>query len=358
MAGDPMPTPAWHTMTDEQARRWVEVLDNLTDVIPPRASVLVDGADGHTRVVADRLAATLHATGQPCARLTDTTPLADEDAWRVDQAADSVTLAEGPRWRVHPPTGRWDVVIWLRTRSSARTQPTDRPAGGDRGGHADIVVDLHDPTWPVIRHITPRLADHGRWYVRESRAFFAARADTWDTKFGADLPTYATAVTDAKLPPGGVVIDVGCGTGRALPALRNAVGPEGVVIGLDLTPQMLGVAQRHGRAQHAHLVVADARQLPLPDASVDAVFAAGLIMHLPDTDAGLHQLARVTRPGGRLVLFHPSGRAALAARHGRTLRDDEPLSEAPLRRSTDHTGWRLTSYDDPPHRFLAIATRR
>jgi SAM-dependent methyltransferase len=357
MVGDPMPVPAWQTMSDEQARRWVEVLDNLAGTIPPGVSVLVDGADGHTTVVADRLAATLYATGQPCARLTDTAPLADEAGWRLDQTPDTVTLAEGSRWRAHPPTGRWDVVVWLRTRSGTRSQPTDRSPNGDRGS-ADIVVDLHDPTWPVIRHITTRLAAHDRWYVTESRAFFAARADTWDTKFGADLPTYATAVSEAKLPPGGVVIDVGCGTGRALPALRDAVGPEGVVIGLDLTPQMLGVAQEHGRDQHAHLLVADARQLPFADASVDAVFAAGLIMHLPDTDAGLHQLARVTRPGGRLVLFHPSGRVALAARHGRTLSDDEPLSEGPLRRSTDHTGWQLTSYDDAPHRFLAIATRR
>jgi SAM-dependent methyltransferase len=90
---------------------------------------------------------------------------------------------------------------------------------------------------------------------------------------------------------------------------------------------------------------------------VDAVFAAGLIMHLPDPEAGLGQLARVTRTGGLLILFHPSGRAALAARHGRTLRPDEPLAEGPLRHSTGRAGWRLTTYDDADGRFLAIATR-
>ncbi len=65
------------------------------------------------------------------------------------------------------------------------------------------------------------------------------------------------------------------------------------------------------------------------------VFAAGLVHHLPDPAAGLAELARVTRPGGRLVLFHPSGRAALAARHGRT----------------------LTRYEDPEDHFLALAVR-
>jgi SAM-dependent methyltransferase len=353
MAGDPMPVPAWHPMTDEQTRRWTELLDNLANSLPPTgAYVVIDGANGHTTVLADRLAATLHATGRPRARLTDATPLADEDTWRADQTADTVALADGPRWRQHPPGGRWDVVIWLRT------PPTYHPRGGNRSDDADIVVDLHDPSWPVIRHITTGLAAHNRWYITESRAFFAARAATWDTKFGTDLPAYAAAVAEANLRPSGVVIDVGCGTGRALPALREAVGPSGVVIGLDLTPQMLTVARTHAHAQHANLILADARHLPIAGATIDAVFAAGLVMHLPDTDAGLREFARVTRPGGRLVLFHPSGRAALAARHGRTLRADEPLAAAALRSSAERTGWQLTSYDDPPHRFLAIATRR
>jgi SAM-dependent methyltransferase len=328
-------------------RRRAEVLDSLAAMLPTTAAfVVVDGADGHAAVLADRLAAILQTEGRRCARLTDNTPLSDEDAWQADRAADTVALADGPRWRACPPGRAWDVVIWLRTGK-----------GGDGEQGADIVVDLHDPAWPVIRRVAARLADHGRWYIPESQAFFAAKAKTWDAKFGDDLPAYARAVTEAQLPPGGVVVDAGCGTGRALPALRAAVGDAGVVIGVDLTPQMLDVARARGRAERAALLLADARRLPFAGGSVDAVFAAGLIMHLPDPAAALAELARVTRPGGRLVLFHPSGRAALAARHGRSLRSDEPLAEALLRESTRHAGWRLDRYDDPPHRFLALATR-
>jgi len=195
-------------------------------------------------------------------------------------------------------------------------------------------------------------------YLAETRAFFAVRAATWDTKFGDDLPAYAAAVAEAGLPRGGVVVDVGCGTGRALPALRQAVGPGGTVIAVDVTPEMLREARCHGRAADAALVLADARRLPLADASADAVFAAGLVSHLPDPEAGLRELARVTRRGGRLVLFHPSGRAALAARHGRTITPDEPLSCVPLQRSTRDTGWDLTAYDDAVERFFALAVRR
>src|SRR3569833_1110978 len=102
------------------------------------------------------------------------------------------------------------------------------------GGLADGLPHLHDG------YMSDRYIDH-------TQAFFGDRAATWDAKFGDDLPAYAAAVAQARLRPGGVVADVGGGTGRALPALRAAVGPAGLVIGLDLTPQMLHHARLHRR---------------------------------------------------------------------------------------------------------------
>ena len=321
-------------MTATQVDRWNAVLRCLLDLVPadPPGAVVIDGgADQQRSALADRLADALRGAGRPCVRLGD------------DTTADhrTIHLADGPDWRAK---GGWDVVIWLRT-------------PGSNGSGADVVLDLSDPAWPVIRQVASRLASSERWYLTESRAFFAAKAATWEARFGDDLPAYAAAVAEAQLPIGGAVVDVGCGTGRALPALRSAVGPAGTVIGLDLTPQMLAEAAGRARTEGSVLVIGDACRLPLADATLDGVFAAGLLMHLPDPDAGLGELARVVRPGGRLVLFHPSGRAALAARHGRKIRPDEALSEKPLRRSTAATGWRLDRYDDAAHRFLALATR-
>ncbi|MFD9723421.1 class I SAM-dependent methyltransferase [Streptomyces sp. NPDC059072] len=190
------------------------------------------------------------------------------------------------------------------------------------------------------------------------REFFGARAAGWDGKFPEDGAAFRAAVADFGLRPGDRVLDAGCGTGRALSALRAAVGPAGTVLGADLTPQMLAAAQRAGRAAEGTLLLADVARLPLRDEVLDAVFAAGLIAHLPEPAANLRELARVVRPGGRLALFHPIGRAALAARHGRELTPDDLRAEHNLRPLLAGSGWDVISYADEDARFLVVAVRR
>ncbi|MFF3737848.1 class I SAM-dependent methyltransferase [Streptomyces sp. NPDC002566] len=194
--------------------------------------------------------------------------------------------------------------------------------------------------------------DHTR--VQE---FFTTRAADWDRRFPDDGPAYAAAVTELGLREGDRVLDAGCGTGRALPPLRAAVGASGAVVGVDLTPAMLEAAVRAGRHRDGRLLLADVAALPLRSGSLDAVFGAGLISHLPQPAANLRELARVVRPGGMLALFHPIGRAALAARHGRKITADDLRAEANLRPLLAGSGWRMTSYVDEDTRYLALAVR-
>jgi len=189
------------------------------------------------------------------------------------------------------------------------------------------------------------------------REFFGARAADWDGRFPDDGPAYAAAVAELALRAGDRVLDAGCGTGRALPPLRAAVGPSGVVVGADLTPAMLEAAVRAGRDREGCLLLADVAALPLRPESLDAVFAAGLIAHLAQPEANLRELARVVRPGGTLALFHPIGRAALAARQGRQITPDDLRAEPNLRPLLAGSGWRMTSYADEDARFLALAVR-
>ncbi|WP_028812660.1 class I SAM-dependent methyltransferase [Streptomyces flavidovirens] len=200
--------------------------------------------------------------------------------------------------------------------------------------------------------------DHTHDDPTHVQAFFTARAADWDTRFPDDGPAYAAAVADLGLRPGDAVLDAGCGTGRALPFLRDAVGPGGSVLGADITPAMLEAAVLAGRHRAAQLLIADVARLPVRTGALDAVFAAGLISHLPRPAENLRELARTVRPGGLLALFHPIGRAALAARQGRQITPDDLRAEPRLRPLLAGSAWRMTSYTDENDRFLALAVRQ
>ncbi|WP_371675692.1 methyltransferase domain-containing protein [Streptomyces sp. NBC_01276] len=198
----------------------------------------------------------------------------------------------------------------------------------------------------------------GRAEHTATRAFFTPRADAWEERFAYQTPAYEAAVSRMGLAAGGTALDLGCGSGRALPALRGLVGASGTVLGVDLTPAMLTAAAREGRTGPGQLLlVADCARLPLAAGTVHGIFAAGLLDHLPKPRPVLAEWARVSAPGGELLLFHPSGRAERAARHGRPVSPDDPLAEPNLRPALEATGWRLAEYEDAPDRFLARARR-
>ena len=112
----------------------------------------------------------------------------------------------------------------------------------------------------------------------------------------------STAATVARLPirAGERVLDVGCGTGYLLARLQ-ARCPDSDLVGLDLTPAMLDqAAGRLGAA--ATLLCGSGDALPLPDASVDTVVSANVFHFFERPHAALAEMARVLRPGGRLVI--------------------------------------------------------
>lgn len=120
---------------------------------------------------------------------------------------------------------------------------------------------------------------------------------------GQDRHWRRVAARAAELRPGERALDVATGTGMLADDLA-ATGAQ--VIALDFSQAMLQAgAQRRARAGAGdhRWVAGDGTRLPLPDASVDAVTIAFGLRNLPDVDLGLAEMARVTRPGGRLVVL-------------------------------------------------------
>jgi SAM-dependent methyltransferase len=120
----------------------------------------------------------------------------------------------------------------------------------------------------------------------------------------------------ANVGPRQRVLDVGCGTGVLACVAAAQVGPEGAVVGLDPSDEMLAVARRKSAAVDWHTGRAEA--IPFADGSFDAVVSQFALMFFDDRVAALREMMRVLRPGGRMAvavcdsLEHSVGYATLA----------------------------------------------
>jgi phosphatidylethanolamine/phosphatidyl-N-methylethanolamine N-methyltransferase len=173
---------------------------------------------------------------------------------------------------------------------------------------------------------------------------YARWAPIYDFVFGAVFDAGRRAAIDAAEQAcgslGGRILEVGVGTGISLPDYAR----EHRLVGVDLSEPMLRKAQtrvaEQGLSNVEALAVMDAERLELPDQSFDVVVAQYVITAVPNPEATLDEFARVTKPGGEIVLINHLG----AERGPRRLFE---LCFAPL---AHRLGWR------PGFRFQRLAS--
>lgn len=150
--------------------------------------------------------------------------------------------------------------------------------------------------------------DEKHAYVRAMFDAIAPRYDLLNSLLSLRLhhAWRRVAAAQAGLKPGGVALDVCTGTGDLAVELAKRVGPTGRVIGGDFSLPMLRLGARKGR-RHAggvvRMTLADAQALPYPDDTFDAAAVGFGIRNVADIAQGLHEMVRVVRPGGRVVIL-------------------------------------------------------
>ncbi len=150
------------------------------------------------------------------------------------------------------------------------------------------------------------------------------------------------------------ILDAACGNGRYSKFLLRHADPDAAITAFDLSPRMLERARNRLGSPRVSHAVADLTRLPYADGSFDAVVCGWVLEHLPDPTPGLKELARVLRPGGKLLLLSTEDTltGALCSRmwHCRTYNRED------LRRRCAGCGlsWQRELWFSPLHRLLHL----
>jgi demethylmenaquinone methyltransferase/2-methoxy-6-polyprenyl-1,4-benzoquinol methylase len=148
------------------------------------------------------------------------------------------------------------------------------------------------------------------------RSMFASISRRYDLlnhllSLNRDKRWRARAVQLSGVGPGGRVLDVCTGTADLALAYSECVGRDGLVIGADFCPEMLEIGKRKveslngagGDRGKTALMVADTLSVPFPNDTFDVVSVAFGIRNVSDYRAGITEMARVAKPGGRVVIL-------------------------------------------------------
>ena len=162
-----------------------------------------------------------------------------------------------------------------------RTGAMKHPPDGDRG----LAADREGLAWQI--GVWDRIS---QIYLREI-----------DKRFE---PVVEQLIARAALAPGQYVLDLGTGTGSVAIRAASVVGPSGQVSGVDLSPEMLALAQQRGAALGlTNCSFQDGRgeAIPATNRSFDVLLASLSLMYVVDRAAAAREIARVLRLGGRFV---------------------------------------------------------
>lgn len=215
----------------------------------------------------------------------------------------------------------------LRRESSAAGEALVAPSG-KRYPMVDGVADLVFPA---------RLPESDE----AARRFYDGRADQYEDTLHLTFLTHGLDEVETRqsfidklgIGPGSKVLEIACGTGRDSALIADRVGPSGELHLQDLSADMMRVCRKKlgNHPAVASLALANALHLPYPDNHFDAVYSFGALGEFSDQARAMKEMARVTRPGGKIVTGDESVPVWLReTEYYRILKETNPMFEAQL----------------------------
>jgi ubiquinone/menaquinone biosynthesis C-methylase UbiE len=146
------------------------------------------------------------------------------------------------------------------------------------------------------------------------RLYFNGLAPQWQA-MAPEFPRLRESLERFGITRGDTVLDVGAGAGKTSSEISDMVGGDGRVVSLDYAEKMLAEGKKSPGVRNADFLCADVSSLPVRDGTMDKILVFSAFPHFSEPGHAVREMARVLKPGGRLLILHATSSGILNAFH-------------------------------------------